>query len=70
MSIIEIIIALPEPLPSSMKILDRDCAEFLVIDDDSAITAFLSAYLKQKGHTCATLNEGFQTANWLEIARL
>ena len=50
-----------------MKILDRDCAEFLVIDDDSAITTFLSAYLKQRGHTCATLNEGFQTANWLEI---
>lgn len=49
-----------------MKILDRDCAEFLVIDDDSAITTFLSAYLKQKGHTCAALTEGFQTAAWLE----
>jgi DNA-binding response OmpR family regulator len=50
-----------------MKILNRDCAEFLVIDDDPAITRFLAAYLKQKGHTCATLTEGFQTATWLEM---
>ena|SRR5450432_786195 len=50
-----------------MKILNRDRAEFLVIDDDPAITRFLAAYLKQKGHTCATLTEGFQTASWLEL---
>ncbi len=50
-----------------MKILNRDCAEFLVIDDDPAITRFLAAYLKQKGHTCETLTEGFQTAAWLEL---
>ncbi len=50
-----------------MKILNRDCAEFLVIDDDPAITQFLAAYLKQNGHTCATLTEGFQTAAWLEL---
>jgi DNA-binding response OmpR family regulator len=50
-----------------MKILNRDRAEFLVIDDDPAITKFLAAYLKQKGHTCATLTEGFQTAAWLEM---
>ena len=49
-----------------MKILERDCAEFLIIDDDPAITTFLAAYLKQKGHTCAALTEGFQTASWLE----
>ncbi len=49
-----------------MKLCDRDCAEFLVIDDDPAITKFLSVYLKQKGHTCAALTEGFQTAAWLE----
>jgi DNA-binding response OmpR family regulator len=49
-----------------MKILNRDCAEFLVIDDDPAITKFLATYLKQHGHTCATLTEGFQTAAWLE----
>jgi DNA-binding response OmpR family regulator len=50
-----------------MKILNRDYAEFLVIDDDPAITKFLAAYLKQKGHTCAGLTEGFQTAAWLEM---
>ena len=50
-----------------MKILNRDCADFLVIDDDPSITRFLAAYLKQKGHTCETLTEGFQTAVWLEM---
>jgi len=49
-----------------MKLLERDCAEFLIIDDDPAITTFLAAYLKQKKHTCAALTEGFQTASWLE----
>jgi DNA-binding response OmpR family regulator len=50
-----------------MKLLDRDCAEFLIIDDDPAITKFLSTYLKQKGHSCAALTEGFQTAAWLDL---
>ena len=50
-----------------MKLLNRDSAEFLVIDDDPALTRFLVTYLKQKGHTCAALNEGFQTASWFEI---
>ncbi len=50
-----------------MKILNRECVEFLVIDDDPAITRFLAAYLKQKGHTCETLTEGFHTAAWLEM---
>jgi DNA-binding response OmpR family regulator len=50
-----------------MKILNRDCADFLVIDDDPSVTRFLAAYLKQKGHTSATLTEGFQTAMWLEM---
>ena len=50
-----------------MKILNRECADFLVIDDDPSITRFLATYLKQKGHSCATLTEGFQTANWLEV---
>ena len=40
--------------------------EFLLIDDDPAITKFLVTYLKQKGHTCESLTEGFQTATWLE----
>jgi DNA-binding response OmpR family regulator len=50
-----------------MKILARDCAEFLIIDDDPAITRFLATYLKQKGHTCAALTDGFQTAAWFEM---
>lgn len=49
-----------------MKALTRDAAEFLLIDDDPAITKFLATYLKQKGHTCESLTEGFQTAAWLE----
>src|ERR1700676_2595941 len=49
-----------------MKILSRDAVEFLLIDDDPAITKFLVTYLKQKGHTCEYLTEGFQTAAWLE----
>ena len=49
-----------------MKILTRDATEFLLIDNDPAITKFLVTYLKQKGHTCEYLTEGFQTAAWLE----
>jgi DNA-binding response OmpR family regulator len=52
-----------------MKILARDAVEFLLIDDDPAITKFLVTYLKQKGHTCEYLTEGFQTAAWLEHHR-
>src|SRR4051812_49148926 len=52
-----------------MKILNRDAVEFLLIDDDPAITKFLVTYLKQKGHTCEFLTEGFQTAAWLEHNR-
>ncbi len=49
-----------------MKLLQRDSAEFLIIDDDPSIAKFLVTYLKQKGHTCASLTEGFRTAQWLE----
>ncbi len=49
-----------------MKLLTRVATEFLIIDDDPAITKFLVTYLKKKGHTCAALTEGFQTAAWLE----
>ena len=49
-----------------MKILPRDAVEFLLIDDDPAITKFLVTYLKQKGHTCQSLTEGFETAAWLQ----
>ena len=49
-----------------MKVLTRISADFLIIDDDPAVTKFLVTYLKQKGHTCESLTEGFQTAAWLE----
>ena len=50
-----------------MKILSRSSIEFLIIDDDPAITKFLVTYLKQKGHSCEFLTEGFQTASWFEL---
>ncbi|MEP6809930.1 MAG: response regulator [Chthoniobacterales bacterium] len=49
-----------------MKILTRASSNFLLIDDDPAIAKFLVTYLKQKGHTCEAITEGFQTAHWLE----
>ncbi len=49
-----------------MKVLTRTSAEFLIIDDDPAINRFLMTYLKQKGHSCESLTEGFQTAAWLQ----
>jgi DNA-binding NtrC family response regulator len=48
-----------------MKLLDRDTYQFLIIDDDPAISRFLVTYLRQKGHSCESLTEGFQTATWL-----
>src|SRR5437870_5160159 len=48
-----------------MKLLTRDSSQFLIIDDDPAITRFLVTYLRQKGHSCQALTEGFQTATWL-----
>ena len=49
-----------------MKLLTKDRAEFLIIDDDHSIAKFLVTYLRQKGHTCDSLTDGFQTAAWLE----
>ena len=48
-----------------MPPLQRDSFQFLIIDDDPAISRFLVTYLRQKGHTCQALTEGFQTATWL-----
>src|SRR5262245_13132805 len=50
-----------------MQIRTRDCAEFLVIDDDPLVTRFLATYLQQKGHTCATITDGSRTEPWLEM---
>ncbi len=49
-----------------MKLLNHVTAEFLIIDDDPAIAKFLVTYLRQKGHTCESLIEGFRTAAWLD----
>jgi DNA-binding response OmpR family regulator len=48
-----------------MKLINRDSSQFLIIDDDPALNRFLVTYLRQKGHTCESLTEGFQTATWL-----
>src|SRR6202140_81311 len=48
-----------------MKLLTRESSQFLIIDDDPALTRFLVTYLRQKGHTCQALPEGFQPATWL-----
>src|SRR5437660_11613406 len=48
-----------------MKLLTRDSSQFLIIDDDPALSRFLVTYLRKKGHTCHALTEGFQTATWL-----
>lgn len=48
-----------------MKLLSRESFHFLIIDDDPGINRFLVTYLRQKGHSCESLTEGFQTATWL-----
>lgn len=48
-----------------MKSLAKDSYQFLIVDDDPSIARFLVTYLRQKGHSCASLTEGFQTATWL-----
>src|SRR5438445_5214114 len=48
-----------------MKAIPRDFAQFLIVDDDPGIAKFLVTYLRQRGHTCDSLTDGFQTATWL-----
>ena len=48
-----------------MTSLGRPSSHFLIIDDDPGVSRFLVTYLRQKGHTCESLTEGFQTAAWL-----
>jgi DNA-binding response OmpR family regulator len=50
---------------ATMTPLNREVSQFLIIDDDPAITRFLVTYLRQKGHSCQALIDGFQTASWL-----
>ena len=55
-----------EIINTAMNPLGRASVDFLIVDDDPAITKFLVTYLKQKGHSCESLTDGFQTAHWLE----
>src|SRR6202030_3181579 len=48
-----------------MSTSNREYSQFLIIDDDPGIARFLVTYLRQKGHTCESLTDGFQTAIWL-----
>jgi DNA-binding response OmpR family regulator len=48
-----------------MEPLSRDSFQFLIVDDDPTIAKFLVTYLRQRGHTCHSLTDGFQTAAWL-----
>ena len=48
-----------------MKPTKREYSQFLIIDDDPGIAKFLVTYLRQRGHTCYALTDGFQTASWL-----
>src|SRR4030088_2260076 len=48
-----------------MKPAKRDYSQFLIIDDDPGIGKFLVTYLRQRGHTCHALTDGFETASWL-----
>lgn len=49
----------------TMSSPNRDYSQFLIIDDDPGIAKFLVTYLRQRGHTCHALTDGFQTASWL-----
>jgi len=48
-----------------MNLPPRPSSQFLIIDDDPGIAHFLVTYLRQKGHTCDSLTDGFETATWL-----
>jgi DNA-binding response OmpR family regulator len=48
-----------------MEFVARDSFHFLIVDDDPTIAKFLVTYLRQRGHTCHSLTDGFQTAAWL-----
>jgi DNA-binding response OmpR family regulator len=48
-----------------MRSPKREYSQFLIIDDDPGIAKFLVTYLRQRGHTCHALTDGFETASWL-----
>src|SRR5437764_3076650 len=48
-----------------MNLSLRPSFQFLIVDDDPGVARFLVTYLRQKGHSCESLTEGFETAAWL-----
>src|SRR5207253_6361914 len=58
-------LSLHDALPIYMSQAKRGYSQFLIIDDDPGIAKFLVTYLRQRGHTCEALTDGFQTAAWL-----
>jgi DNA-binding response OmpR family regulator len=48
-----------------MNLPQRPSFQFLIIDDDPGIAQFLTTYLRQNGHTCESITDGFETATWL-----
>jgi DNA-binding response OmpR family regulator len=50
---------------NAMSSPKREYSQFLIIDDDPGIAKFLVTYLRQRGHTCHALTDGFETASWL-----
>jgi len=48
-----------------VKPAKREYFQFFIIDDGPGIAKFLVTYLRQRGHTCCALTDGFQTAAWL-----
>jgi len=48
-----------------MNLPQRPSFQFLIIDDDPGIAQFLVTYLRQNGHTCESITDGFETATWL-----
>ena|SRR5689334_15563236 len=48
-----------------MNLPERPSFQFLIIDDDPGIAQFLVTYLRQNGHTCQSITDGFECATWL-----
>lgn len=46
----------------------RPAVEFLIVDEQCAISGFLAQYLQERDHTCVALRES-ATARWLESNR-
>ena len=65
MSVARLVLMVYMVILDRMNLPTRDSFQFLIIDDDPGIAKFLVTYLRQRGHTCHALTDGFQTASWL-----